>query len=159
MPPFHRADGYNERDLLRAAIDHLEAAQHLFGQDPGWYDSAGYLGHLGIELLLKAYLLAISDSFPNEHSLKKLWSQLVTHKPDATLSSDEERILHALDRLYHLRYPRPSDPVEIGTEDWPLIERTTLTIVDLMPELLQREFETIREPTKGGRILMRRRRE
>lgn len=157
MPTFRRTEGYREEQLIRAAIDHLEAAQHLFSTNPSWFDSAGYLSHLGIELLLKTCLLAVNDEFPNEHSLEQLVRRLADAGFDVDLGRGRTELLQRLDKLYHLRYPRPSDPVEIGNEDWDVVEQTALAIVDRMPDSLKDLFEGIRQPEKHGRVLMRRR--
>src|SRR5436190_23698313 len=65
---FLRSDGYTERDLLQSATDHLASARRLFEGGPRCFDSAGYLSHLGIELILKAFLLHRDGEFPGEHS-------------------------------------------------------------------------------------------
>jgi len=44
---FTAADGLVPIDLIRCGIDHLAAAQLLFGRSAIYYDSAGYLAHLG----------------------------------------------------------------------------------------------------------------
>jgi hypothetical protein len=49
---FSRSDGYTEQDLLQSATDHLASARRLFEGGPRCFDSAGYLSHLGIELIL-----------------------------------------------------------------------------------------------------------
>ena len=157
MRTFRRTEGYREEELIRAAIDHLEAAQRLFSTNPSWFDSAGYLSHLGLELLLKACLLAVNDEFPNEHSLERLVRQLADAGFYVDLARGRIELIQRLDKLYHLRYPRPLDPVEIGNEDWDVVEQTSFAIVDRMPDSLKNLFEGIRRPEKGGRVLMRRR--
>jgi hypothetical protein len=89
MPPrvFTQEQGYRPIDLLHAATDHLFAANVLFSSSdfflavgmldvdfeaPRCLDSAGYLSHLGLELLLKAFLLLVTGSFRDDHSLANL---------------------------------------------------------------------------------------
>jgi HEPN domain-containing protein len=76
MKNYRRSHGYTERDLLHSATDHLASARRLFESGPRCFDSAGYLSHLGIELILKAFLLNRTDAFPNDHSLARLLSLL-----------------------------------------------------------------------------------
>ena len=54
---FTAADGCTTRDLVTYPRDHMASARVLFQKSFDCYDSAGYLSHLGIELLLKAFLL------------------------------------------------------------------------------------------------------
>jgi HEPN domain-containing protein len=69
---YTRKDGFSEIELLHSAVDHLASAKILFDTNARCFDSAGYLSHLGIELIFKALLLNKSDQFPPEHSLAKL---------------------------------------------------------------------------------------
>lgn len=71
---FRRKDVYEAVDLLAYAKDHYAAARLLFGQNRGlhYYDSAAYLAHLAIELLLKAVSLHLSDQFQGLHDLERL---------------------------------------------------------------------------------------
>lgn len=71
-----RQQGFSEMSLLHAAVDHFTSAKVLFDKNPRCYDSAGYLCHLGIELVLKTKILFLSDEFPNEHSQTKLNTQI-----------------------------------------------------------------------------------
>lgn len=50
-------DGLVPVDLLHCGLDHLAASKALFKLSPAGFDSAGYLAHIGVELLLKAWLL------------------------------------------------------------------------------------------------------
>lgn len=71
---FTEKQGYSPRDLFHFGIDHLESGRILYTQGPASsFDSAGYLAHLGIELLLKAWHLHQFKRFENEHSLVKLY--------------------------------------------------------------------------------------
>ena len=51
---FSKEDGYLESDFLHFGYDHIDTALSLMNDDNSdSYDSAGYLLHLGFELLLK----------------------------------------------------------------------------------------------------------
>jgi len=87
----------------------------LFDASPYCYDSAGYLAHLAVELLMKALLLELTGSFPREHSVRRLGKRLETL--GATFHPNAGRILELLDEFNELRYPRPAPEVEIGDDD------------------------------------------
>lgn len=74
MPPriFTTADGLLPVDLAHCGLDHLTAAQRLFNSDPSHYDSAGYLAHIGVELLLKGWLLETTGRFEAIHNLGEI---------------------------------------------------------------------------------------
>src|SRR5206468_7238910 len=111
------AEGFLTRDLLHFAWGHLASAKALFEKSPDCYDSAGYLSHIGVELLLKAVLLHRSGSFPNEHDLPTVL-RLVRESHDIVLSTTQEDSLRRLYQFEAIRYPAPAQRVEIGSEDW-----------------------------------------
>ncbi len=90
---FTKKDGYNEKELLQYAIDHLKSARVLFEKHYDLYDSAGYLSHLGIEMILKAMLLNRKGEFPGVHKLKFLFESL---NKDIYLSRDQEILIKKL---------------------------------------------------------------
>lgn len=55
-PPrkFKISDGYSVGDFLHYRFDNIAAAELLLGTNARYFDSGGYLAHLGLELLLKA---------------------------------------------------------------------------------------------------------
>ena len=152
---FTRENGYTENDLIHYAVDHIVSAQCLY-HFPGarGVDSAGYLSHLGIELLLKAQLLNYCGYFTDEHSLCALYEQLPNEKQ--TLSPEHRDLLSKWDKLFQLRYPNPHSPIPAGTHHWNEAKGLSQALVNLMPEALH---ETVRrygvDPplTKGGRRL------
>lgn len=155
MKKFRRQDGFSEIELFHAAADHLASAKILFEQSPRCLDSAGYLSHLGIELLLKALLLSECSEFPNEHSLVVLKEQLEKHGAPISCGKDHEATLNLLETFYELRYPRTQSPIEIGSDDWEGIERLFEFIVFLFPSSLQEQFRDLDHTQKGNRILMK----
>jgi len=148
---FTRKDGYSERDLLHYAVDHLKAANVLFEKSYELYDSAGYLSHLGIEMIFKTMLLYRKGEFPGIHKLSYLVRRL---KNDISLSEDQTRLIKKLDKFEGLRYPNPRKTVEIGDEDWNEIKSFIDFLFQSLPQKLQDEFSKIDSHTKGGRILM-----
>lgn len=66
---FTNAD-YRAAELLQAGIDHLDAAAALSTGSHRYLDSAGYICHMGIELMLKAWVLHSTGRFGRTHPLK-----------------------------------------------------------------------------------------
>lgn len=153
---YHRHQGYKEEDLLQSGLDHLRSAKILFDKNPLCYDSAGYLCHLGIELILKACLLHHQDSFPGIHKLIGLYKQLKTVK--IKLNPEQENNLNKLDDFYHLRYTSPTNPVSIGDEHWLSVASVFEAIIKLLPDslkdLIKEHAKKSMPLEKGGRILM-----
>jgi HEPN domain-containing protein len=108
MKIFTRQDGFTELNLLQAASDHLESAKMLFDRHFRCFDSAGYLCHLGIELVLKAILLNICNEFPNEHYLSKLSGLNAKQCVKVNYERKHSDTIKMLDNFNELRYPNPS---------------------------------------------------
>src|SRR4030042_2595452 len=147
---FTKKDGYTEKDLLHYAVDHLKSAKVLFEKHYDLYDSAGYLSHLGIEMILKAMLLNREGEFPGVHKLGLLFRRL----EDISLTNEQERLIKKLDKFERLRYPNPRKAIEIGDEDWDRIHYFVLYFFAKFPKKLQEEFKKIDRTKKGGRIVM-----
>lgn len=152
---FTEADGYSVRDILHFGVDHLESARILFGQGANCLDSAGYLSHLGLELLLKAWHLHQFKSFENKHDLVGLYGCLKPCLDGKPFSVEQNGLLQKLDSYYELRYPRQHAPIETGTDDWLPIEELLDTLWDQMPKELSSVLFEIVPTKKGGRVLMK----
>jgi len=157
--PFTKNSGYSEQNLLHAAIDHLAAAKYLFEKHHRFFDSAGYLSHLGIELFLKSVLIYHTAKFPKEHSLIELYNQLERQGIDITLNNDQIKILSELDKFFNLRYPQPNKPIEIGEEDWNTIKKLFYVLLNQMPREFQQYLNNVNHKEKSGRILMRKKKQ
>ena len=96
-------DGLVPSDFLHAALDHIAAAQALFTTNPSHYDSAGYLAHIGVELLLKAWLLEAAGQFEGIHSLQTLYTQLTQKHQAPKLEAQQTAVLRMLDQFEQLR--------------------------------------------------------
>lgn len=149
-------DGYSSADLLNYAHCHLASAKVLFDHSPSCYDSAGHLGHLGIELILKALLLHSSstNSFPNEHNLLKLLSDIESVEDIPRLKAKPRETLVQINQFSLIRYPTPKNPVEIGDEDWAKIEELVNALFSILPTELQHELLEPEINIKGERILL-----
>ena len=153
---FGSADGFTGRDLIESARDHMYAALVLFQSSPVCLDSAGYLAHLSIELLLKAMLFGLNGEFPAEHDLRQLFRALQREVPGTSLTARGERALDLVNKFGGLRYPQPGAGVEIGSDDVDLIVSLYNSILSNVPD----EIRPVQEPhgpvTKhGNRVLMK----
>ena len=153
---FTRQDGFSETELLHSAIDHLASAKVLFNKSPRFYDSAGYLCHLGIELVFKTILLDKYNEFPNEHSLVNLSNSIDRQSVKLNYETYHKDTINMLDRFYGLRYPKPSNPIEIGDEDWGRIKNLFEFLILILPEEIRDELKEMDHCKKGSRTLMRR---
>jgi HEPN domain-containing protein len=156
MKIFTRQDGFSETELLHSAIDHLASAKVLFDKSPRCYDSAGYLCHLGIELVLKAIILNKCDGFPDKHSLGELSKSIERQSVKLNYGTDQKDTISMLDGFYELRYPKPSNPIEIGDDDWERIKNLFDFLILMLPEEIKDELKEMGHFKKGNRILMER---
>lgn len=153
---FAYTDCYCEADILHFAYDHLSAANTLFEVSPRYFDSAGYLIHLGIELLLKALHLHLFKGFEKTHKLRKLYDDLLNHNSKYTLLQEHVTSLEMIDNFYNLRYQSKINQIEIGDDDLDRINALIEAIHNLMPKSIITDFEKVFcSKTKGGRILMK----
>lgn len=157
MPPriFTTADGVLSVDLAHCGLDHLTAAQRLFNSDPSHYDSAGYLAHIGVELLFKGWLLETTGRFEGIHNLGALHGQLVSFAAAPTLDDQSLIVLALLDQYESLRYPNRKNPTEVGQGDWSAIEALVGLLCRSMPPSLERELGNVAFGHKAGRVLMK----
>lgn len=153
---FSVSDGVSVKDLIHYGQDNLSAARKLLSGSASHYDSAGYLAHMGVELLLKAWHLQVSDSFPGIHSLTELWARLKELSSVRDLRPRSRRTLHLLDQYEQLRYPTTNAPIEVGSEDAIRINNLVESLYLRMPSELIETHNSINVLAKGGRVLMKR---
>ena len=149
MKTFRLQDGYSEQELLHSAVD-----QHHPADAGLCFDSAGYLSQLGIELVLKAFLLNKTGQFPDKHSLIYLSDSIEEQGLNLNYTTAHKEILTTLDEFYELRYPSASNSAEIGEDDWERIEALFEHLILLLPTSIQQDLRKIDHSCKGKRILM-----
>ncbi|WP_076750509.1 HEPN domain-containing protein [Desulfatitalea tepidiphila] len=158
---FTKRDGLVPADIVHCALDHLSAAQLLFESNPIHFDSAGYLAHLGVEMLLKAWLLEVAGEFEGTHNLEMLYSNLVALSVTEPLDANNSAILNRLDKYEQLRYPNLNSPTEVGDGDWKHIEILTGFLCRSMPPEIDEALSEINRGNqnypfrKAGRVLMK----
>lgn len=101
--------GYVSVELAHCGLDHMTAAGLLFESDPGHFDSAGYLAHLGVELLLKAWLLEANRKFEGIHGLASLYAVLERECGAPSLDEQQTALLVVLDKYEQLRIQAESN--------------------------------------------------
>lgn len=148
-------DGLVPCDFLHSGVDHMTAAKLLFESDPSHFDSAGYLAHMAVELLVKAWLLETAGEFEGIHNLQALYDVLAKKYGASPLSGEHQRVLKMLDQFEQLRYPNPKQPTDIGDADLPHIEALVGHLCRAMPQSIPEALEKIEAGRKGGRVLMR----
>jgi HEPN domain-containing protein len=152
-------DGLIPSDFLHSGLDSITAAKVLFDSSPDHFDSGGYLAHIAVELLIKAWLLEAAGEFEGIHNLETLYSRLVEKHGATPLSDEHQATMKMLDGFEQLRYPNRKEPVEIGDTDFPGIDALIGHLCRSMPEAISKALEQEQGGNfrKGGRILMKKR--
>jgi HEPN domain-containing protein len=152
----YNTSDYNSEDLLQSGLDHLSSAALLLKSHPFLYDSAGYLAHMAIELMLKSWLLHQTSEFEAIHPLPKLIEQVKEIDPEFSLSDREQQTLEYLSNFVELRYPCKNKPIEIGAEDIEQIYELADSVWQQLPESLVQAYNDIPDGKKGNRVLIKR---
>ncbi|MDP2128318.1 MAG: HEPN domain-containing protein [Pseudohongiella sp.] len=158
---YTNADGINAADIMHCAIDHLSASECLFESSPSHYDSAGYIAHIGIEMVLKSILMYRDGAFPALHSIRQLYDALLDKSYVSELPNELRQIVATLDDYESLRYPNLHNPIEIGTDDLLPIKKLANFLLGQLPEGLVSELERPSSQSnnelivKAGRMLVR----
>lgn len=154
---FSRQQGYKVRHLVEYAADHASSARILVRSGPFCFDSAAYLAHLSLELLLKALLLDRLGQFPAIHSLVALQEQLERADSRCSVGPEDRGVLTTLDTFSRARYPVPRQEIGVGEDDVEFARRLYDRLVKHVPRHVFRPRRG-RAVKKGRRILMKRRR-
>ncbi len=150
------SDEYRVVDLLHAAIDHLGSAKLLFEHNPRCYDSAGYLAHLGFELIFKAVLLQTACRFPKTHSFGTLLSEMKSAGVVLPFDASQQSLLDKFEEFKELRYPilKGLPSIEIGNQDWEQAEILFGWIMARLPAF-QQHLTAIDHTDKFSRRLIK----
>lgn len=154
---FRTTDGFEPGDLLRFAVDHRNAALHLYRTSPDFFDSAGYLGHLSVELALKSVLLAHTGAFPKVHRLGILWAKVHRFLDRVAFDDTFAADLVLLAGGEDLRYPTPNAPTPAGHRERDALVSVWKAFLRGLSEDDLSLFAGILSTKKGGRVLMTRR--
>lgn len=153
---FNASHGYSCKELLHAAADHLFAADLLYQSGVRCLDSAGYLAHLSVELILKAVLLDLESQFPGIHNLEELYRHVTTRDSGFKLDYPSESVLEALNKYQNLRYPQPKNMPGVAAGDREAVRRLVDQIKARMPDTLVEMLIQPSEVSKSGRSIITR---
>ncbi len=158
LKTFSINDGITVEDMLHFGYGHIDAAIALFKDDAAFFDSAGYLAHLGIKVVLISWHLHTFGQFKNIHELDTLYMQLKTLDNKIDLGTENENFLKELDKFYMLRYPcRKEGPIEVGSDMLVQFEKLLDSLWQLLPDEMKDIYNRIDRTKKGGRVLMEKR--
>ena len=115
--------------------------------------------HLAIELMLKSWVSHLKGEFDGTHSLQHLRQTLIESGAKLSFTKEENKLLEHFDHLYELRYPNRKTPTEIGSEELTLVEGVVEKLWQSFPDALVDAFEKIPDGRKGGRVLMKKKKE
>ncbi|MGO9176881.1 MAG: HEPN domain-containing protein [Desulfobaccales bacterium] len=148
-------DGFTVEDMLHFGYGHIDAARALFEDDVAFLDSAGYLAHLGTEVVLKSWHLHIFKKFQEGHSLETLYRELKANNNNIDFGPENEAFLKELDKLFLLRYPmRKQGPIEVGSDMLISFDNLLESLWRLLPNEMEAIYNKIDRTKKGGRRLM-----
>ncbi len=89
---------------------------------------------MGLELMLKSWLLHFNGKFQGIHPLADLIQHLRDSGNDVQLTDREEQTLAYLSNFVGLRYPTRNSPIEIGSEDMQQIYELADAILKKLPQ-------------------------
>ena len=150
-------DGLHPEDLVQAGLDHYKSAIELYRLSPVYFDSGGYLMHMSAELILKAWLQELTNSFPKTHLLVDLYQELLKSENAPDLTQRQEETLKILDSYEQLRYPNRNKPIEVGDADLQFIAELHEFFLKNLPGSLIDKMGAVNDLSKGGRVLMKKR--
>lgn len=149
---YRSEDGYRPADLLGYAVDHRNAALHLYQASFRYHDSAAYLGHCSVELCVKAVLLQLRGEYPGSHRLHDLFQ--LAAAAGRPLPAEASALVPAIDRAWDMRYPHPKHPKQVGHSDRDTLRHLWALLYQWVPAELATLYEDAEPHLKGGRVLM-----
>lgn len=151
---FRLSDGYDPVDLLLYAAGHKRGAELLFQSGGHLLDSAAHLGHLAVELLLKAILLHRTGLFTDSHDLVELARQVEDGGVRLEFNNEVELAFFSFAQYAGVRYPNPKNPQQVGSMDADLLGILWSHLDTRVPTDLRARYVATPAYEKGGRIFM-----
>jgi hypothetical protein len=153
---YTRADALNPEHMVQYGTAYFEGAQELFNvSDPQLFFPAGFLGHLSIELYLKAWQLHHFDEFDAIHSLIQLWMRLEKAGVLGPRTERDDILIHTFDEFEQFRYPHIDRASENFTELASDLSELRDKLMRWMPyELRLSQWPAESKIRIGGQVLM-----
>lgn len=150
---FKTDEELSPKEMVQYGLDHMGAGFYLFRDRPEFYDSAGYLMHIGYECLLKGWWLELDKEIHAEHDLIKISKKIPDFHYDR-LQPEFKKTISMINGFQNLRYPNLINPIEIGNQILePILELVRFTLLNI-PSTIRPEEKT-EHIQKGNRILMK----
>jgi len=153
---YSRADALNPEHMVQYGTAYFEGAQELFNiSDPQLFFPAGYLGHLAIELYLKAWQLHYFDEFDAINSLNQLWARLEKAGVLGPRTERDNILIHTFDEFEQFGYPHIDRASQDSTELASDLSELRDTLMRWMPyELRFFQWPADGKIRIGGQVLM-----
>lgn len=150
---FKKNEEISSKEMVQFGIDHLSAGITLIRYRPDFFDSGGYLIHVGYECILKGWWLELSDEIHSEHNLIRI-AKMIPDFDYENLPTEIRNTIRDINQFQYLRYPNLINPIEIGDEIlYPVAELVKFTLQKIPKNIRPKiNNEYIK---KGNRILMK----
>ena len=152
---YTRADALNPEHMVQFGTAYFEGAQELFTvSDPQLFFAAGYLGHLSIELYLKAWQLHHFDEFDAIDSLDQLWTRLEKAGVLGPRNERDDILIRTFDEFEPFGYPHIDRANQDSTELASDLSELRDTLMRWMPyELRLSQWPADSKIRIGGQVL------
>jgi hypothetical protein len=152
---YTRADALNPEHMVQYGTAYFEGAQELFTvSDPQLFFAAGYLGHLSIELYLKAWQLHHFDEFDAIDSLDQLWTRLEKAGVLGPRNERDDILIRTFDEFEPFGYPHIDRASQDSTELASDLSELRDTLIRWMPyELRLSQWPADSKIRIGGQVL------
>ena len=145
-------------ELINYSVDHLAAAEKLYEHSSysqwRYLHSAAFLSHLGIELILKAWLLYQEGKYSEGHNLLTFFQK--ANKTGNKPSKENSDWLDHLNKYNMLRYPDTGTDPEVNVKDWERTESLCSELITLLPKDFQKQVvlgERYHSNVKSGKTI------
>jgi hypothetical protein len=151
---FKQDEEISSKEMVQFGIDHISAGVTLIKSRPDFFDSGGYLIHIGYECILKGWWLELKGEIHSEHNLIRI-AKMIPELDYESLPVEFRTTIREINKFQYLRYPDLINPIEIGDEMLqPVMDLVKFTLLRLPTNIRPKtDDEYLR---KGNRILMKR---
>jgi len=116
-------------------------------------DSAAYLSHVSVEMMLKALALHVCGKYVGGHQLQDQIDLLQESEFDFSVSEDLNVDVAYTNDAWDVRYPHPGNPKVVGHFHRDALIRIWNHCGEIVPQELRTANNSSSPNAKGGRIL------